>query len=79
MKYDIDIKHLQKAGANYFKHFFYATYYNFLALLVFITGTIHSIIPWVFAFTPYRLAKKIVDGTERNFIKDTKKRNRTKK
>ena len=52
MKYDIDIKHLQKAGANYFKHFFYATYYNFLALLVFITGTIHSIIPWVFAFTP---------------------------
>ena len=79
MKYDIDIKHLQKAGANYFKHFFYATYYNFLTLLVFITGTIHSIIPWVFAFTPYKLAKKIVDGTERNFIKDTKKRNRTKK
>lgn len=76
---DVDKNHLTKVGANYFKHFAYASYYNFLALLVFITGVIHSFIPWVFAFTPYRLAKKIVDGTERNFIKDTKKRNRTKK
>ena len=72
---DIDTKHLKKIKTGYFKHFAYATYYNFLALLVFITGTIHSIFPFVFAFTPYNLAKKIVDGTEKNFIKNPKGRN----
>lgn len=72
---DIDTKHLKKIKTGYFKHFAYATYYNFLALLVFITGTIHSIFPFVFAFTPYKLAKKIVDGTEKNLIKNPKGRN----
>jgi hypothetical protein len=72
---DIDTKHLRKIKAGYFKHFAYATYYNFLALLVFITGTIHSIFPFVFAFTPYNLAKKIVDGTEKHLIKNPKGRN----
>jgi hypothetical protein len=62
-----DFKHLTKAKSSYVKHFRYATYYNLLALLVFITGTIHSIFPFLFAFTPYRLAKKITDGTERHF------------
>lgn len=69
MKLDIDWKHLSKVKSNYFKHFAYATYFNFLALLVFITGLIHSIFPFVFAFTPYNLAKRIVDGTEKNLIK----------
>ena len=72
---DIDIKHLRKIKTGYLKHFVYATYYNFLALLVFITGTIHSILPFMFALTPYKLAKKIVDGTERNFIKNTEEGN----
>jgi ABC-type long-subunit fatty acid transport system fused permease/ATPase subunit len=76
---DIDLKHLKKIKANYFKHFAYATYYNFLALLVFITGVIHSIFPFVFALTPYKLAKKITDGTERNFIKHSKERDDSKK
>ena len=48
---------------------------NFLALLVFITGVIHSIFPWIFVFTPYKLAKKIVDGTEKQFGSDNKRRN----
>jgi hypothetical protein len=46
-------------------------YFNFLALLVFVTGTIHAFVPFVFAFTPYKLAKKITDGTEKQFKKDT--------
>lgn len=68
---DYDPKHLKKAGTNYFKHFVFANYFNLLALLVFVTGVIHSIFPFVFAFTPYRLAKKITDGTERIFKQDT--------
>lgn len=71
---DIDRKHLKNLKVGYWKHFAYATYYNFLALLIFITGTIHSVFPFIFAFTPYKLAKKIVDGTEKNLIKDTKGR-----
>jgi hypothetical protein len=69
MKLDIDRNHLSKVNTGYFKHFAYASYFNFLALLVVITGVIHSVFPFVFAFTPYKLAKKIVDETERNFIK----------
>jgi hypothetical protein len=30
-------------------------------------GVIHAIFPFMFGFTPYRLAKKITDGTEKNF------------
>jgi len=67
----MDLKHLQRTGSGYFKHLYYAMYFNFLALLVFITGTIHAFIPFVFAFTPYKLAKKITDGTERTFKRDT--------
>ena len=64
---DFDPKHLEKANAGYFKHFLYANYFNILALLVFVTGFIHSVFPFIFAFTPYRLAKKITDGTEKLF------------
>ena len=67
---DIDFKHLRKAKSNYFKHLYYAMYFNVLALLVFITGTIHAFLPFMFAFTPYKLAKKITDGTERTFKRD---------
>ena len=66
----LDFKYLNKAGAGYFKHLTYATYYNILALGILVTGIIHSFIPWLFPFTPYNLAKRIVDGTERNFKKD---------
>lgn len=69
MKFDIDWKHLKKVDSNYIMHFMYATYFNFLALLILITGLIHSVFPFVFAFTPYKLAKKIVDGTEKHLIK----------
>jgi len=62
------MNHLQQAKTTYFRHFVYASYYNFLALLVLVTGLIHSVFPFWFEFTPYRLAKKIVDGTEQNFI-----------
>ncbi len=63
----LDFKHLQKTRSNYGKHFYYAMYYNFLALMVFITGMIHALIPFLFPYLPYELAKKITDGTEKNF------------
>ena len=69
MKLDLNFKHLKEVDSSYIKHFIIATYYNFLALLIVVTGVIHSIFPFVFAFTPYKLAKKIVDGTEQNFKK----------
>ena len=63
----LDFKHLQKTRSNYGKHFYYAMYYNFLALMVFITGMIHALIPFLFPYLPYELAKKITDGTEKKF------------
>ena len=74
-KMDFDFKHFKKINSSWLKHFLYATYFNLLALLIFITGVIHSIIPWIFVFTPYKLAKKIVDGTEKQFGSHFKKRN----
>ena len=75
LRMDLDLKHLKKINSSWLKHFLYASYFNFLALLIFITGLIHSIVPWIFVFTPYKLAKKIVDETEKQFGSDTKKRN----
>lgn len=60
----LDINHLKKANTTYCKHFKYAMYYNFLAFLVFLTGIIHAVFPFMFPFTPYKLAKRITNGTE---------------
>ena len=73
LKMDFELDHLKKIKSSWIKHFFYANYFNFLALLIFVTGFIHSIFPWVFALTPYKLAKKIVDETEKQFSADIKK------
>jgi len=62
--------HLKDTKSTYLKHFFYASYYNVLAMLIFVTGVIHSIFPFLFKFTPYNLAKKIVEGTEEHFKND---------
>ncbi len=59
--------HLSKAGASWFKHFYIALYYSGIAFLVAILGLIHAIFPFMFGFLPYKLAKKITDGTEENF------------
>ena len=64
----IDLDHLQKTKSGYFKHLKYAMYFNCIALLVFITGTIHAFLPMLFPYLPYKLAKKITDGTEKHFI-----------
>ena len=72
---DWDFNHLKKIKSSWLKHFLYASYFNFLALLIFITGLIHSVFPCIFTFTPYKLAKKIVDGTEKQFRSNFKKRN----
>ena len=74
LKMDFDLNHLKKIKSGWIKHFLYASYFNFLALLIFFTGFIHSIFPWVFAFTPYKLAKRIVNETEKQFSADIKKR-----
>ena len=70
---DFDFYHLKKIKTSWIKHFLYASYFNILALLIFLTGLIHSILPMVFAFTPYKLAKKIVNETEKQFSADIKK------
>ena len=72
---DWDLNHLKKIKSSWLKHFLYANYFNFLALLIFITGLIHSVFPWIFTFTPYKLAKKIVNGTEKQFRSNFKKSN----
>jgi hypothetical protein len=59
--------HLTKIKSSYTKHFVYAMWFNLLAVCIVITGVIHSVFPNLFVFTPYRLAKKIVDETEKNF------------
>lgn len=62
--------HLKKVKSSYIKHFVYATWFNMIAIGIVITGTIHSVFPNLFEFTPYRLAKKIVDETEKHFKVD---------
>ena len=67
MKTDnIDFKHLDKVKSSYLKHLLYATRFNFVSLLIFITGLIHSFLPFLFAYTPYKLAKYIVTETEKH-------------
>ena len=44
-------------------------YFNLLALLVLYNNT--CLIPFLFAFTSYKLAKKITDGTEKHFKNGT--------
>lgn len=63
-------QHLEKTKSNYWRHFVYGFYMNLLALGIFITGTIHIVFPFLFEFTPYKLAKKIVDITESKFKND---------
>lgn len=64
-----DWNHLTKARTNYFFHLVTALYYSFLGLLICVMGLIHAVFPFLFGFTPYQLAKKITDGTEKYFIK----------
>lgn len=73
----IDIDHLDKAEANWLTHFYKAMYFNGIGLLMVITGIIHAFFPQLFGFLPYKLAKKITDGTEKNFpgcLKDANKK-----
>ena len=51
--------------------------FNGIGLLMVITGIIHAFFPQLFGFLPYKLAKKITDGTEKNFpgcLKDANKK-----
>lgn len=61
-------KHLKQARTSYLRHLVYATALNFYSLGIFITGTIHAFCPFFFEYTPYKIAKKIVELTEANFI-----------
>ncbi len=65
-----DSHHLQKVHSGYFRHLVIAMWFNLLALAVVLTGIIHALIPWLFPFTPYNLAKKITRDTETYFIHD---------
>jgi hypothetical protein len=65
----IDWKHLKKAKTNYLFHAATSLYYSFLGLLIFVMGLLHAVFPFLFGFTPYKIAKKITDGTEKYFLK----------
>ena len=69
MKNYIDFDHLKKVNSSYFKHLFIALYFVSITLISAFTGLIHAFFPFIFPFTPYNLAKKVVDGTEKYFIK----------
>lgn len=62
--------HLKDTNSTWTKHFLYASYYNLLGILMILTGIIHSVFPFLFRFLPYRLAKMIVEGTEKHFKHD---------
>jgi hypothetical protein len=66
---NIDFKHLDKVKSSYLKHLFYATKFNCVSLLILLTGLIHSLFPFLFAYTPYKLAKYIVTETEKHLGK----------
>ena len=62
-----DLHHLNKTESSYFQHLVFAMWLNLLALAIVITGVIHAFIPWIFPFTPYHLAQKIIRDTEKYF------------
>lgn len=65
---DVDWNHINKIKSDYFTHCYLAMKFNCMLLIAVITGTIHAFFPFLFAFTPYRLAKKVVNETERYFV-----------
>ena len=68
MKKLFDWNHLKTAKTNYVFHAIAALQYSFLGLLIFVLGLIHAVFPFMFGFLPYRLAKRITDGTEKYFL-----------
>ena len=63
----VELDHLKKAESSWFRHFYLAVYFSGIAFLAGIFGLIHAFIPQLFGFLPYKLCKKITDGTEKNF------------
>ena len=63
----IDWNHLKKANTDYFTHLIFAVGYSFLGLGIFVMGILHALFPFMFGFTPYKIAKIITTGTEKNF------------
>ena len=72
---DFDWNHLKKIKSDYFTHGFMAMKFNMMLFVAAILGTIHAFFPFLFAFTPYKLAKKVVDDTEKYFIHDDSRNN----
>lgn len=66
----VDFDHLNKVSSGYFRHLFIALYLVALLFFATVIGLIHAFIPFLFPFTPYNLAKKVVKYTENYFIKN---------
>ena len=64
----VDFNHLNKVSSGYFQHLFIALYLVALLFSAAVIGLIHAFIPFLFPFTPYNLAKKVVKYTENYFI-----------
>ena len=63
----VELDHLQKAEASWFRHWYMALYFASIAIVAGLIGIVHAFIPQLFGFLPYKLCKKITDGTEKNF------------
>ena len=78
----LELDHLQKAEASWFRHWYMALYFASIAIVAGLIGIIHAFIPQLFGFLPYKLCKKITDGTEKKKVEDkpkVKKIRKTKK
>lgn len=69
LKSYLDFNHLKEVKSDYFSHLFIALFFVFITFISAITGLIHAFFPFLFPFTPYLLAKKVVNGTEKYFMK----------
>lgn len=65
-----DFTHLKKVNSNYWHHWYHAMVLNISWLGVFVLGTIHAFIPFLFPEAPYRLSKRIIKRAEENFDLD---------
>ncbi len=55
----IDTDHLKKLNTSYWNHFRYALYFSLLSILAGVVGLIHTVLPFLFPFTPIKIIDKI--------------------
>lgn len=62
------VEHWENNGGNYFVHFINAFTKSILALSLFLVGTIHAILPFMFPDLPDYILKVLSDKHERDIL-----------